>query len=353
MGSKQFFDVIIIGGGQSGLAVGYYMRRTKLNYLILDDQEEAGGAWRHTWDSLQLFSPAEHSSLPGWLMPKDVAEYPTKQHAINYLKEYEARYKLPIKRPVRVEKVTYENNLYTVITDEDTFTCSALINTTGSWESPFIPKYPNQEVFNGQQIHSAQYRNSAELEGKKVLIVGGGNSGAQILAEVSKVAQTTWVTLSEPKFLPNEVDGRYLFEFATKQYKARLEGKEIKPVGSLGDVVMVDSVKEARSRNVLGSKRPFASFYNEGVVWPSGEKEAFDVVIWCTGFKAALHHLDELNIANAQGKIDTELTKAKAIEGLWLVGYGSWTGYASATLIGVGRTARRTAEEVKSFLEGR
>ncbi|HNP19990.1 MAG TPA: ArsO family NAD(P)H-dependent flavin-containing monooxygenase [Fulvivirga sp.] len=352
MESNNHYDAIIIGGGQSGLAVGYYMRRTKLNYLILDDQDEAGGAWLHTWDSLQLFSPAEHSSLPGWLMPKDVSEYPSKQHVIGYLQEYETRYKLPIKRPVRVKEVTKENNLYTVKTDKDSYTCSALINTTGSWKSSFIPKYPNQEEFNGQQIHSAHYKNTTGLEGKNVLIVGGGNSGAQILAEVSKVAQTTWVTLTEPKFLPDEVDGRYLFEFATKKYKARLEGKEIKPAGSLGDVVMVAPVKEARSRNVLGSKRPFASFYKEGVVWPSGEKEGFDVVIWCTGFKAALHHLDKLNIGNAQGKIETELTKAKAIEGLWLVGYGSWTGYASATLIGVGRTARRTAEEVRLYLKG-
>ncbi|ELR68427.1 monooxygenase, putative [Fulvivirga imtechensis AK7] len=182
-----------------------------------------------------------------------------------------------------------------------------------------------------------------------MLIVGGGNSGAQILAEVSKVAQTTWVTLQEPKFLPDNVDGRYLFEFATRQYKARLEGKKIEPVGSLGDVVMVGTVKEARERQVLKAVRPFDAFFEEGVIWQNNNKEAFGAVIWCTGFKSSLDHLKGLNIME-NGRTQTNGTHSKKVDGLWLVGYGNWTGYASATLIGVGRTARSTVKEIQDFL---
>ena len=345
----RIFDVIIIGGGQSGLATAYFMRRTKLDYLVLDDQNEAGGAWLHGWDSLKLFSPAEHSSLPGWLMPKSENEYPGRAHVINYLKQYEDRYNIPVERPVKVENVTKENNLFTLATSEGAYKCKTLISATGSWQKPYIPDYPDRDLFKGTFLHSAHYKHAASLKGKKVLIIGGGNSGAQILAEVSKVSVTTWVTLNEPKFLPDEVDGRYLFEFATKQYKAKLEGKEIKPVGSLGDVVMVDTVKEARERNVLKSKRPFTSFYEDGVIWSDGEKEAFDVVIWCTGFKPALDHLKGLGLTPDE-KPKTQATKSIDIEGLWFVGYGSWTGYASATLIGVGRTARQTAQEVADYL---
>ena len=349
MADQQHFDVIVIGGGQSGLATGYFLRRTGLKYIILDEQEKPGGAWLKTWDSLKLFSPAEHSSLPGWIMPKGDEAYPGKTQVIQYLKDYEKRYKLPVERPVAVHSVTRANGRFILETSKGEYTCSALVSATGTWKKPFIPDYLGRYEFEGIQVHSAQYRNEQEFVNKKVLIIGGGNSGAQILAEVSKVASTTWVTLEEPKFLPDDVDGRYLFEFATRQYKARQEGKEIKPVGSLGDVVMVASVKEARERNVLSTVRPFTAFYNNGVIWPDGTKEAFDAVIWCTGFKSSLDHLEGLNIVE-NGRIATHDTKATALDGLWLVGYGGWTGYASATLIGVGRTARQTVKEIEDYL---
>lgn len=349
MADQQHFDVVVIGGGQSGLATGYFLRRTGLKYIILDEQEKPGGAWLKTWDSLKLFSPAEHSSLPGWMMPKATGEYPEREHVIRYLRDYEEKYQLPVERPVVVHTVTRPDSTFILETSKGTYTCSALVSATGNWKNPFIPDYAGREDFTGIQLHSAQYKNEHVFINKKVLIVGGGNSGAQILAEVSKVADTTWATLQEPKFLPDDVDGRYLFEFATKQYKARLEGKEIKPVGSLGDVVMVESVKEARDRKVLNTVRPFKALYEQGVIWPDGTREAFDAIIWCTGFKSSLDHLAGLGITK-DGKIATKDTKATAMDGLWLVGYGSWTGYASATLIGVGRTARQTAKEIQDWL---
>jgi len=349
MTTSEVFDVIVIGGGQSGLACGYYLRRTKLNYLILDEQQKPGGAWNHTWDSLKLFSPADHSSLPGWMMPKDQTEYPGKDHVLNYLKEYEQRYKLSVKRPVHILNVTKDQELFKIETHAGIYYSKALVSATGTWKKPYIPNYKGVNAYEGQQLHSAFYKTPNQLKGNKVLIIGGGNSGAQILAEVSKTHDTTWVTLKTPKFLPDDVDGRYLFEFATRQYKARLEGKAIEPAGSLGDVVMVDSVKEARNRGVLNAKRPFEAFYKRGVIWKEGSKEEFDTVIWCTGFKAALDHLQGL--VASQSNIHTELTRAKEVPGLWLVGYGSWTGFASATLIGVGRTARQTVKEIQEFLQ--
>ena len=343
-------DVVIIGGGQSGLAVGYYLRRTGLSFVILDEQAQPGGSWLHTWHSLKLFSPAEHSSLPGWLMPKTEDEYPGKAQVINYLAEYEKKYNLPVERPVKVEKVVYTPEGYTIHTTAGLWQAKAVVSATGSWHTPYVPEYPDRHLYLGYQVHSAHYQKAEDFAGKKVLIVGGGNSGAQILAEVSKVAHTTWVTEKEPTFLPDEVDGRYLFEFATRQYKARQEGKTIQPVGSLGDIVMVASVKEARQRNVLHSVRPFKKFTATGVRWPDGREEEFDAVIWCTGFKPALDYLQPLGVIEADGKVLTNETKAVKSPGLWLVGYGSWTGYASATLIGVGRTARSTAEEIAKEL---
>lgn len=348
---QQRYDCLIIGGGQSGLAVAYYLRRSSLSYLILDEQDEAGGAWLHTWNSLRLFSPAEHSSLPGWLMPKSDESYPKRNEVIAYLRDYEKRYKFPLKRSTRVLNVEKHAEGYLVRTNQGELLCKALVSATGTWASPFIPEYPNASSFGGTQIHSAQYKSPDVFVGKKVIIVGGGNSGAQILAELSEKTEVTWATLTPPKFLPDHVDGRYLFEYATKLYQAKKAGLPPPPKASLGDVVMVESVKEARTRGVLTSRSMFTQFTKDGVLWDDGQEEMIDVVIWCTGFKPSLTHLDSLNLLNDQGRVATTGTKAKGVQGLWLVGYGGWTGFASATLIGVGRSARKTAQEIVDYLK--
>lgn len=185
-----------------------------------------------------------------------------------------------------------------------------------------------------------------------MLIVGEGNSGAQILAEVSKVANTSWATVKDPEYLPDDVDGRVLFDVATARYKAEKEGKKFNPKDyNLGNIVMVPIVKEARERGVLKTKGSFKEFTEDGVIWEDGSKEEFDAVIWCTGFHYAMSHLKNIADLDAKGKIKTEGTKAKNTPGLWLVGYGGWTGYASATLIGVGRSARATIKEITEFLK--
>lgn len=159
------------------------------------------------------------------------------------------------------------------------------------------------------------------------------------------------MTPTEPLFLPDDVDGRVLFEHATEHWKAQIEGRIIdQPIGSMGDVVMVPPVVEARERGVLHAVRPFERFTRNGVVWPDGTETAVDTVIWCTGFKPALEHLASLGLINDEGRVEVKGTCATQEPRLWLVGYGEWTGSASATLIGVTRTARSTATEIEQFL---
>ena len=338
-------SIIIIGGGQSGLAAGYFLQRSKVPFVILDGQPQPGGAWQQGWESLRLFSPAEHSSLPGWLMPKGEQGNPSRQEVIDYLSQYEQRYKLPVQRPVTVGQVNRMEAGYELQTSAGTWQAKAVISATGTWSKPFIPDYPGLEVFKGKQVHSAFYRYPEEVAGQRVAVIGGGNSAAQILAEVSEVATTTWFTLEPPKFLPDEVDGRYLFEFATRQYKAKLEGKKLEPSGGLGDIVMVESVKAARERGVLVTQPVFEHFTERGVVLADGSTQDFDAVIWCTGFRAALDHLAPLNVIEPNGGIELQGNQSVKSPGLWLLGYGAWTGFASATLIGVGRTAKEVAAE--------
>lgn len=349
----KIYDTIVIGGGQAGLSVAYFLRRAKLDYLVLDDREKAGGAWLQTWDSLQLFSPTEYSSLSGWAMPKSKEEYPHKNEFIAYLTQYEARYNIPVQRNTKVLNINKEEEVFKITTNQGIFYSKTLVSATGTSQHPFIPNYTNSQQYKGIQLHSVNYKNEKDFEGKKVLVVGGGNSGAQILAEVSKVAKTKWVTLEEPFFLPEEIDGRYLFNEATKKFygtsSSLAKERSAKNV-SLSNIVQVASVKEGRKRNVFKAVRPFTSFYEEGVLWENGEREAFDAVIWCTGFKANLNHLEKLNVIEINNRISTNYTRSVKEPNLWLVGYGSWTGFASATIYGVGKTARHTVNEIKEAL---
>lgn len=331
-------DVIVIGGGQAGLSLAWYLRRAGLDYLILDAEEGSGGAWRHGWDSLRLFSPAGYSSLPGWLMPTpDHPGHPTRDDVLDYLSRYEVRYELPIRRPVRVRSVAVRADHLAVETDHGDFAARTVISATGTWSNPYVPNIPGRDRFEGDQLHSARYRDPEPFSGRTVLVVGGGNSGAQIMAEVAPVAHALWVTTEEPLFLPDDVDGRVLFERAVARMKAP-PGET--PVGGFGDIVVVPPVKEARARGDLATVRPFRELTATGIIWPDGGEMSVDAIIWCTGFRPALDHLRALGVVEPDGRVLVRGQQSIKEPRLWLAGYGDWTGPGSATLMGAARTAR-------------
>lgn len=344
-------DVVIIGAGQAGLSVAYFLRRTQLRVVLLDAEEGPGGAWRHGWPSLRLFSPASWSSIAGWPMPYKGEGTPSAQDVVAYLQAYEQLYQLDVQRPVRVSSVTGGDNVLITHTEQGDWSAPAMVSTTGTLTGPRIPVYPGSELFAGTQIHSSAYRGPRPFAGKRVLVVGGGNSGAQIYAELTQVAHASWVTLDEPTFLPDDVDGRVLFERATERWRAQQDGRPVAAIdGGLGDIVMVPPVKEARERGVLATVRPFDRLIAHGVVWRGGQEEAIDAIIWCTGFHPALEHIRSLAIVDSTNRVRVTGTRSLEQPRLWLVGYGEWTGMASATLIGVMRTARSTALEIDNFL---
>lgn len=364
-------DVVIIGGGQAALALGFYLRRSGLSYTILDDQPTPGGSWQRGWASLRAFSPAQWTSLPGWLMPTshstgsstDSSEYPSRDEVVKYLAEYETRYALPVQHGVRVTEVDLETkdglSRFRIDTDQmqsdARLYTRAVISATGG--RPYIPEIPGSDLFCGRQLHSQEYVALDALRNMRVVVVGGGNSAAQIVAELSaplsQVASVTWATREPPRFLPDEIDGRYLFDQATARYKAQQEGRTPDPPRSLGDIVVVPSVRAARDRGSLVATPMFERLTEQGVHWSDGHTTNEDVIIWATGFVPALAHLAALGILKENGRVDISDgsdTRAAAVPGLWLVGYGNWTGYASATLIGVGRSARTTVNEIRAAL---
>ncbi|MEU9279691.1 ArsO family NAD(P)H-dependent flavin-containing monooxygenase [Streptomyces sp. NPDC048341] len=345
-------QVVIVGGGQTGLAAGYHLRRLGVDFVILDAQSTPGGAWQHTWDSLHLFSPAAFSSLPGRLMPPQPGEeYPDAAHAVAYLRDYEKRYEIPVERPVRVQGVHRDGGLLRVETDSGTWRARAVISATGTWWRPFLPATPGRADFGGRQLHTVDYRRPQDFAGQCVIVVGGGNSGAQIAADLAHDTELTWATQRPPRFLADDIDGRALFDAATARRRALDAGRtDTGGVASLGDIVAVPPVREARDRGLLKASPMFTRLVPGGVEWADGSRTEADAIIWCTGFRPALSHLAPLQLRGVRGHIATAGTRAVDEPRLHLLGYGDWTGPASATLIGVGRPAREAAREIADLL---
>jgi len=361
--------VAVIGAGQAGLATGYYLRRAGLtpsrDFVLVDAAHEPGGAWSRMWPGLRLFSPPSFSSLPGRMMPpwtEDGDEpgtaYPLRSHVVDYLTDYEKRYDLTPLRPYRVRSVTRADTdpQGRLLVDAEQLSLAAriVVSATGTWDQPFWPAYPGAREFGGRQLHTSDYRCPEELAGRRVVVVGGGNSAAQILAEVSTVAETVWVTPRPPRFLPDDVDGRALFAAATERVRAQREGREHGGVGGLGDIVMVASVKAARDRGVLQARPMFTRLTRQGIAWSDGTAETADAVIWCTGFRPALRHLAPMGLRDLNRRVPTSGsggTRSALEPRMFLVGYGDWTGPASATLLGVGRTARDTVSDIVRYLD--
>jgi putative flavoprotein involved in K+ transport len=346
-------DVVVIGGGQAGLAAGYYLRRQKLDFVILDAQSTPGGAWQRTWDSLHLFSPAAFSSLPGRIMPAQPGqEYPDAGHLVEYLADYEQRYDLPVHRPVRVRAVRRDGERLLVETDAGDWSARAVISAAGTWWRPFLPAVPGREVFAGRQLHTTGYRRPSDFAGQRVVVVGGGNSGAQIAADLALDGiDLTWVTQRPPRFLADDIDGRALFDAATARRRALDEGRDdTGGVASLGDIVAVPPVRAARDAGLLKAQPMFDRLTADGVRWSDSTTVRAEAVIWCTGFRPALSHLAPLGLRGVRGHIATDGTRAVGEPRLHLLGYGDWTGPASATLIGVGRPTREAVRQVAALL---
>jgi len=316
---------VVIGGGQAGLAAAFYLRRAGIDHVVLDAQPVPGGAWPLTWNSLRLFSVARHSSLPGRPMPSFSDGYPTAQHVVDYLTAYEKRYDIPVQRPVQVGSVTRDGDRLVVRADAGTWSARHVISATGTWWRPFRPLMD----LTGLQLHTVDYRDPLEFAGQKVVVVGGGNSGAQIAADLAPHADLTWMTRRPPRYMPDEIDGKALFDLATRRGS----------VGELGDIVAVPSVREARDNGLLVA----TSMDSEAL-------SAADVVVWCTGFRPALSHLAPLRLRDAKGRVAVDGTTAAEEPRLHLLGYGSWTGPASATLIGVGPTAKATVAKIAATI---
>jgi cation diffusion facilitator CzcD-associated flavoprotein CzcO len=333
-------DVVVIGAGQAGLSAAYHLLRLGFpaydGVVVLDRNVRPGGAWQHRWDTLTMADVHGIFRLPG--MP--FTEEPGKANEIvpRYFAEYEERFGIPVRRPVTVRSVSPD---LTVETDAGVWQARAIVNATGTWDRPFVPRYPGQDTFRGRQLHTADYRGPSEFAGKHVVVVGGGHSAVQILAELAGVATTTWVT-RRPPLWSTEFDGRSAVALVEERVRAGLPPRSVVSVTGLH---LREQEQAAAEAGVYERLPMFDRIMPDGVAWSDRTSQRADVILWATGFRAALGHLAPLRLRESSGGIRMDGTRAVRDPRIHLVGYGP-----SASTIGANRAGRTAALEIRDLL---
>lgn len=344
-------DVVVIGAGQAGLSAGYHLRRTGFppgsGFVILDGDDGPGGAWQHRWPTLVFDRVHGFHDLPGLPLPPAEPKRPAAEQVSAYFGAYERAFELPVRRPVRVRAVrSRPDGRLDVETDQDRWIARALINATGTWTRPFWPHYPGRSSFRGRQLHTADYRGPTEFAGLRVVVVGGGTSAVQLLGEVSTVAAaTTWVTRRPPEFRDEEFGAELGRAAVARVDEAVRAGRPPGSVVGVTGLPVTPEVRRLRERGVLDRLPVFDRITPDGVAWADGRHVSADVILWCTGFRAAIDHLAPLGLRAPGGGITMDGTRVVADERVHLVGYGP-----SASTIGANRAGRAAVNEIRALL---
>ncbi|MEF3304289.1 flavin-containing monooxygenase [Paenibacillus sp. GYB003] len=348
---NEVLDAIVIGGGQAGLASGYHLQKKGLRFLILDASDEVGGSWPRYYDSLKLFSPARFSSMPGMKFPGDPNGYPKRDEVIRYLLDYRAKFQLPVRTNQRVASVERDGEGFTVRTMAgDTFRARTIINATGSFHNPYTPAIPGQELFQGCILHSSEYRNPEPFINQRVVVVGRGNSAVQIGVELAEVSKTSLAVLRPVQFMKSKLLGQDV------HFWVRLIGFDTFPFWRFGKTAPSSSAvndsggyKEKVAAGKPDQQPMFTSFYEDGVIWPNGTKEAVETVIFATGYRPHLPYLQAIGALDAEGR-PLHHAGISYVPGLYYVGLEGQRSFASATLRGVGPDAQFVVKKLLQHL---
>lgn len=334
--SSRVLDVIVIGGGQAGLALGWHLQQHGLDFLILDEQTRPGGNWRNYYDSLQLFSPAEYSALPGMVFPGDPKSYPLRHDVVQYLEAYAAEFQLPFEGGTRVVEVVQNDKAFEVrAANGSTFTARAVVVASGAFSRPYTPDIPGLESFSGTRLHSSGYRTPEAFAGQRVVVVGAANSAVQIAYELASVAQVLLATREKIRFFPQRILGLDFHAWLkfTRLEHTRWLSDQSTPVLDTG------KYRKALDTGRLQRKAMFQQVLPEGVVWPDGTTHQVDALIFATGFRPNLEFLAQLPVGDQQDRVLQRNGVADQVPGLYFVGLPRQRNFASATLRGVGADA--------------
>jgi putative flavoprotein involved in K+ transport len=344
-------DVVVVGGGQSGLAAAHALRAGGLAPTVLEAGAEPVGSWPHYYDSLKLFSPAAYSAMPGFRFRGDPERYAPRDEVVAYLRDYAAKLDADIRTGSRVTSVASTGNGGFLVTTDagKAIHTAAVVAATGSFGSPHLPALLGRHTFTGRLLHVAGYRRPEPYVGQRVVVVGAGDSAVQVGYELAQVANVTLATRHPLRFLPQRIDGRDL------HYWLERTGFDELPPEWLARLIPGALVTDTgRYRAAVESHRPdrrpmFTALDGEHVVWSDGTREVVDTIVLATGYRPHLDYLGPLG-ALTDGLPQHTRGISTTHPGLAYVGIEFQRSYASNTLRGVHRDAEYFAPAIAAHV---
>src|SRR3954453_15854624 len=330
--TDNYYDVLVVGGGQSGLVVGWNLAEHDLKFVVLDAAPEVGHVWRTRWDSLQLFTPAEYDGLPGMPFPAGAGTYPGKEDVADYLQDYVEAQRLPVRTGCKVTSLSREDAIFEARTDGVVYRARQVVVATGPFQEPRTPDLSHDLTDKGTQLHSSQYRSPDGLPPGPVLAVGGGNSGVQIAQELAATHSVTLATGSRPKMMPQRLLGRDLFWWLIRLGLLRkpADSRIARRIRAKGELVIGANRKRLeRARIEIQSRAVDAT--GTTVHFENGGSHDFDTVIWATGYQS-----DYAWIAIPGAVADGEPVHQRGVsdvDGLYFIGL-SWQHSRGSALLG-------------------
>lgn len=330
------YEVVIIGGGQAGITMGYYLKMKKIPFVILEKNERVGDSWRKRYHSLILFTPRSYSSLPGLQMKGPVNEFPTKDDMADYLESYVKQFDIPVMCNTVINQLSkQQNGPFVLETNKGEIRAYQVIIATGAFQKPFIPNIieKNQDTF---QVHSSEYSSPFELPGKDILVVGGGNSGAQIAVELAKDRNVTLAISHKVKFLPLTIAWKSIFHWleAFGLLFAGIDSRKGKWFKKQSDPIFGKELKALIKNRKIRVNPRVIEVDGQEVIFEDNSKRKFDSIIWSTGFVPSYDWVNIRDVISPEGKpIHTRgVTKVK---GLYFIGLPWQYQRGSALVCGV------------------
>ena len=349
---RERFDTIVIGGGQAGLTAGYHLKRRGLPFVILDRHDRIGDAWRTRWDSLRIFTPASYSGLPGWRFPAPASSFPTKDEMADYLEAYAARFELTVRNGVTVDRLSKTGDRFVVEAGESVYEADHVIVATGAHHTPSVPEFARELDPRILQLHSSDYRSPAQLRDGDVLLVGAGNSGAEIGYELS-TSRHAWLAGPDVGQIPVPHGSRrsrvvfpiVFFMFHNVLTKGNPIGRRVGPKKAAdGDQLIrrrrrdLEAAGVERVPRVVGVRDGLPLLEDDRVLDPAN-------IVWCTGYQQDFSWID-LPVFGEDGLPQHERGVVPAEPGLYFLGLVFQYSISSDVLPNRGRDAGYIAKHL-------
>lgn len=351
MPSVESFRTIIIGGGQAGLAAAYYLTQAKDDFVVLDADTEIGAAWRQRWDSLRLFTPSKFNGLPGMPYPAADFYFPTKDEVVAYLRQYVEKFQIPIRLNTKVESLTRSGGRFTITAGDRSFSSENVIVATGAYQVPFVPSFSRELSTAITQLHSSSYQNPQQVPHGDILVVGAGNSGAEIAIELARAGRKVWLAGRSVGRIPSNELGRL---FGGKPYWTFISrvlsidtpiGRKVRQKAlHQGTPLIRLKPKDIEDAGVTRCGRVRGAHAGKPEL-EDGKTLDVAAVIWSTGYRPDYQWI-RLPVFDEQGYPLHSRGVVAQEPGLYFVGLHFQTALTSALLGGVGADARFVTSRV-------